>query len=344
MGNTAITTQKTERDSSLELLRIVAMLMIIAHHFACHGGFYFHANSIMLNRLWHKFIFMGGSLGNDIFVMLSGYFLINSKVLNLRRLFNLWARIFFYSVIIYSLFLTVGHEKLSLKTALDVLMPLTRNYNRQWWFASIYLMMYLVHPYINRLIHTFTREEYRKFLILIGLCWCVIPALTNSDFGANNTINFVCLYCFAGYVRLYADDFRNRNYILCGAALIGINFLSAYVLDTLGQHHNYFFGMMGPFTVLAALCLLIGFRNLNIKYHKDINTIASATFGVYLIHDNIFVRPFIWLEFFRNASFQNSPYLIPYSLAVILIVYSSCTILELLRSKIFKTLTRGYLS
>ena len=102
MGNTAITTQKTERDSSLELLRIVAMLMIIAHHFACHGGFYFHANSIMLNRLWHKFIFMGGSLGNDIFVMLSGYFLINSKVLNLRRLFNLWARIFFYSVIIYS--------------------------------------------------------------------------------------------------------------------------------------------------------------------------------------------------------------------------------------------------
>ncbi len=30
-----------ERKSSIELLRIISMLLIIAHHYACHGGFDF---------------------------------------------------------------------------------------------------------------------------------------------------------------------------------------------------------------------------------------------------------------------------------------------------------------
>ena len=97
-------------------------------------------------------------------------------------------------------------------------------------------------------------------------------------------------------------------------------------------------------TIAAALCLLAGFRGLNIPYSKLINTIASATFGVYLIHDSNLVRPFLWLEVFRNASFQDSSYLIPYSVAVILIVYLVCTLLELVRSKIFMVISRGGLS
>ena len=309
------------------------MLMIVAHHFACHGGFSFSVDSVSLNRFWHVFIFMGGALGNDIFVMLSGYFLINSKGLNFRRLFNLWTRMFFYSVIIYCMFLLSGLEVFSLKTAVKVLLPVTKN---QWWFASTYFVMYLIHPYVNRLLHSFTHEEYKKFLLSVMLYWCIIPALTNSDFGANQTINFMCLYSLAGYVRFYPDDFK-RKYIFYGLMFTGI-------FAVIVKKPMYLIGMMKPFTLLASLWLLISFSNLNIPHSKVINMIASATFGVYLIHDNNFVRPFIWKQLFRVASFQESQYLIPYSLAVVLIVYISCTVLESIRSKIFRTLTRGYLS
>lgn len=323
------------------------MLMIVAHHFSVHGRFDFPADSMTLNHLWLQFILMGGGLGNGIFVAISGYFLINSAELNLRRLFNLWARIFFYSLAIYLLFVFAGLEAFSLKRFLKAFMPITK---AQWWFASAYFVMYLIHPYVNKLLHSFTREEYRKFLLAVFLYWSIIPALTKSDFGANATINFVCMYSLAGYVRFYPEDFRKRNYILYGLAFIGINFLSAIVIDvmskffTLNIGGGYFFSMMRPFTVLAVLSLLLFFSVLNIPHSKIINAIASATFGVYLIHDNNLVRPFLWHDLFRNASFQDSPYLIPYSLAVIVAVYISCTVIELMRSRIFRALSRGKLS
>ena len=340
--------QHIARNSALELLRVAGMLVIVAHHFAVHGGFDFPANTITLNRLWQQFIFMGGSLGNDIFVMLSGYFLVKSPGLNYRRLFNLWFRMFFYSVVIYCLFTVSGLEVFSLKQALKILMPVTKS---QWWFASTYFVMYLVHPYMNRLLHSLSREDYLKFLKAIFFYWCIIPVLTNSDFGANATINFMCLYCLAGYLRLHAEDYGSRKYILYGLAFVGVNFLSVIALDIAGTRHpyfakmsSYFLGMMRPFTVLAVLCLVIGFRSLNIPSSKIINVIASATFGVYLIHDNRYVRPFLWVNVFRNASFQESSHLIPYSIAVIMIVYISCTVIELLRQKAFRTLSGGRLS
>ena len=79
---------------------------------------------------------------------------------------------------------------------------------------------------------------------------------------------------------------------------------------------------------------------------KDIDSTvaASATFGVYLIHDNNLVRPFLWRVVFKNASFQNSPYLIPYSIGVVILVYVACTAIEILRSKIFKIISCSKLS
>ncbi|MBQ7266905.1 MAG: acyltransferase, partial [Synergistaceae bacterium] len=247
------------RNSSLELLRIVAMLAIIAHHFSVHGGFNFPVSSITFNRLWQQFILMGGGLGNCIFVMLSGYFLINSKGLSFRKLFNLWTRIFFWSVTIYYVFVLSGHEVFALKSTLKALLPVTR---RQWWFASTYFVMYLIHPYVNKFLHGLTREEYKKFLLSVMILWCIIPTLTKSDFGANPTINFVCIYSLAGYVRLYGDDFVERKYILWALAFIGLNFLSAIVIDVIGlkfsfvksRSYSYMFSMMRPFTIAATVC------------------------------------------------------------------------------------------
>ena len=322
--------------------------MIVAHHFSVHGSFHFAVDSITLNRLYQQFILMGGCLGNVTFVMISGYFLVNSEHIKLRRLFNLWVRMFFYSVIIYSLFLLSGMMAFDIKTMLKVFMPIART---QWWFASTYFVMYLIHPYINIMLHSFTREDYKKFLTAIFLYWCIIPVLTKSNFQSNNLINFISLYSLAGYIRLWADDYGNKKFIWYGIGFIALNFMTVIALNLIGLmipffggKSGFFCGMMKPFTILACLCLLIGFKHLDIQNSRIINTIAFAAFGVYLIHDNNFVRPFLWIDLFKNALFQNSPYLIPYSIAVIVFVYASCTLIELMRSKIFRVISRGRLS
>ena len=319
--------------------------MIIAHHFSVHGGFDFPITSITFNRLWYQFILMGGSLGNNIFVLISGYFLVKSKGLNYIRLINLWLRMIFYSVIIYAVFAYFGSVHIELKALIKVV----SGFNL--WFADIYIIMYLLHPYINILINAMSCGDYRKFLTSIFIYWSIIPMFTGGSFGGNALIHFVCLYSLAGYVRLWCDDYGSKKFILIGACFIALNYISIIVFDIIGLQVNlfarnatYMTGMMRPLTICATLCLLIGFKHLNIKHSKIINTLAAATFGVYLIHDNGFIRPFLWHEVFRNASYQNSPYLIPYSIAVIVIVYVSCTVIEILRSKIFRVLSRGKLS
>ena len=333
------------RNSSLELLRIAAMLMIVIHHFSSRGGFHFPSEIISLNRLYQQFIFMGGSLGNDIFVIISGYFLVKSSALNFHRLINLWLRLFFYSVVIYLVFLFSGMITFDTKTAIEVLMPVI---SKQWWFARTYFVLYLIHPYLNILIHSFSRDNYKKFLAVI------FPAVIFIDVFLKDLsiINFICLYSLAGYIRLWADDFGNKKFIWFGILFILLNFLSVIILDILGltfpflgQQATYLCeGMMKPFTILAALYIFIGFKHLNIKHNRIINLIASATLGVYLIHAYKLVDSFLWFDLFRNASFQDSPYLIPYSIAVTLIVYISCTIIELIRSKVFRMLSGSKLS
>ena len=325
------------------------MLMIVAHHFSVHGGFSFPPDKITVNRLWQQFIFMGGSLGNDIFVLLSGYFLINSSVINYHRIFKLWIKILFYSVVIYSVFVFCGAETFSLKNAISSAMPITRT---QWWFASTYFVMYLLHPYMNIFLRTLNLEDYRKFLAVTGFYWCIITTLTHSNFGANNLINFMFVYSLAGYFRLWDEKSGSIRFIWYGVLGIAINFVSVLLLDIIGmyvlfagQRALYFCnGMLRPMVILSSLCLFLGFRRLNILHSKIINLLASAAFGVYLIHDNRFVSPFLWYKVFHNASFQDSPYLIPYTIAVIFTVYIVCTLIELLRSKIFRTLSHGKLS
>ena len=67
---------KNHRSSNIELLRIIAMIMIIAHHVSVHSGFVYPGEIISFNRLWIQFIQLGGKIGVNIFVLISGYFLV----------------------------------------------------------------------------------------------------------------------------------------------------------------------------------------------------------------------------------------------------------------------------
>ena len=326
------------------------MLIIIAFHFSYHGGFGFASNLYSVNKVWLQFTGDGaalGNIGNDIFVFLAGYFLVESRCIKWRRLINLWAEVFFYSVLIFMLFVFSGMAEFSVKDMIQAIFPIVTSSN---WFASYYFGLYLIHPFLNDVLHDLKRENYIKLVFILLLCWSV-TILANADIKLRNIMNFVCLYCIAGYVRLWCSKLKGKKYILLGIGFMLMNYFMLRIFSSsfnVGQKSLYpvvyFNSLVGIFIILAALCMLIGFNSLKIPHSKIINLLASATFGVYLIHDNNFVRPFLWHKVFMNASFQNSPYLIPYSIGVILLVYVVCTLIELTRSRIFKMLSSGYLS
>lgn len=84
-----------QRNSNIELLRIVAMLMIVAHHFSVHGGFSFDPSRISVNLIWIQFLQLGGKVGVDIFILISGYYLVSRKSFNSYKALSYGARCFF---------------------------------------------------------------------------------------------------------------------------------------------------------------------------------------------------------------------------------------------------------
>ncbi len=208
----------------------------------------------------------------------------------------------------------------------------------QWWFASTYFVMYLISPYINRLLGTFDKKQYIRFLLLIGFCWCVIPTLTGQSFQSNSLLWFIYLYAVSGYLKLFGINKKRAGftYILLSFLLTMLTFVSTSVFDILGTKVS-FFGTHATFSYdmqrlpifVISVFMFIGFDKLNIGYKRFVNIISSAMFSVYLIHDNGYVSPFLWKTVFSSISFSESSVLIPYSLFVIFVVFIGCIIVEL---------------
>lgn len=339
-----------QRDSSFELLRIISMLSIVGCHFATHGGFDFNLQTLSIPRFWWSILEFGGNFGVNVFVLISGYFLIEDKSekINVRKVLKIWGQVFFYAIAIATIFCGLGIQKLSFKLMMKAIFPII---GENWWFASTYMALYLLHPFLNKLLNGLDKGEFQKLVILLLVMWCVIPTFTGElySFQSNNFLWFVVLYCVAAYIRKYdlSPRLTCRHYV-CGLAVFSVlRYFSSVVLILIGTripfagtYHLAFYGKRSILTFLSAFSIFMVFKNIKLGYNKWINLVASATFGVYLIHDNGIVRRFLWGSIFKNATWQDTPLLVPYSVFAVLVVYVGGTILELLRQR---TLERVYL-
>lgn len=344
---------KAERDSSFELLRILSMFFITICHFATHGGFHFDTQILSIPRFWWFFIEMGGNFGVDVFVLISGYFLVKSKneLFNIKRILKFWGQVFFYSVLIYIIFVVAGVSDFSFKSLLKTVFPIIFN---QWWFASTYFVLYLIHPFLNVLLSKMEKNTYQSLLTMLIIIWCIIPTVSFSSFQSNSLLWFITLYCVAGYIRLFDFNpkFTTKHYVYLWLLFSALRYLSSVTLIVLGtkipfaaSHPLAFYGTQSVLTFLSSLSFFMVFKNIKMGYNKWINIIASACFGVYLIHDNCIVRPFLWETVFKNSTYQNTVLLIPYSICVVCIVYIVSTIIDLLRQgtaeRVFLTVVNG---
>lgn len=336
-----------KRNSSIELLRIILMIMIIGSHFAGHGGFIFDS-SITFTKLWWNFTNLGGNLGVDVFVIISGYYLITNDSFksNIKKALKLWGQIFFYSVVIFFVMSAIEKRDYNLIEILHAFFPVIYS---QWWFASTYFVLYLIHPFINKFLLSLNKKQYQIFLLSIILLWCLIPMFTNSTNQSNPLIEFIVYYSIAGYIRLFTlyNSFTSKNWLIIFLTTSLLLFLSSIVIMIVGVKYTtfsdstlYFYRRNSILTIIQSISLFMTFININIKNNKIINKIASTTFGVFLIHDHYLIRPILWVDIFKNVSYQNTFLIIPYSILVTIIVFVICSIIDLIRQY---TIEKAYL-
>ena len=342
---------KKNRLSNLELLRIVAMLLIVAHHFSLWGGgeVIFYPNN--LNHLWTQIVGMWGKLGVNLFVLITGYFCVRSKF-KISSLIYLWLTTLFYSLIFYCLALFWGHPFHPIEL-IKVLFPLTFH---EYWFISCYAMLFLLTPFINKLINILTREHYFYLIVGLGFLWSVLPtiffhpSLRGNIWEFSNLAWFIYLYLCSGYYRIHIVDKGSKlgmNKILNSLVLLLVFsvFVVALCDYVIAQGYKnwsfwfdfYLFNQNNLFVFITSILVFAIFQQINIRYSKIVNFYAALMFGIYLIHENPYVRFWIWKTLWNVQAHLNMPTLkyIIWSSFSIIVTFIICSFIEYLRQKLF---------
>ena len=277
------------RNLGIELFRIVCMLLIIAFHVSDHGVISIDSTMpITENWLTLAFARLGGAIGNCAFVIIGGY-LLCMKEFDSRRIIKLWLQTFFYSVVCGLIAFKMGLIDVTIKKIVMMLLPITYN---EYWFISSYLILIILVPFLNPLLHNISKNKHKGFIGIGVLIFSLIPTITRDFWmDSNNLILFfIVLYAVGAYIRMYSIP-GNKKYllyavllmILVGTSIWGL----AYINQTFNKNIDIFTLVWPTYRfpgLLTALCLFLGFKDLQLPYGKIITFFSTSVFSVYLLH------------------------------------------------------------
>lgn len=356
---------ENNRTSKFELLRIFAMLMIVACHYANHGirqRFFPDLSSIWLNgmpinKLFTSFLINGGGIGNGIFFMLTGYFMFE-KEYKIRRLVKLFAQVFFYALFVLIVWGIVRILRIynfpelkpisQMMFFINAIIPITSG---AWWFIQTYVIMFLFIPVLNNFLE---KLNSRGFIFVFLFLWIFWLAPKVFGFGYAN-FQMAIFYYTLGAV-LKKTDFSINKWL--SLILFSIFWILLSIIDmktsSIMKSDNVkemlikliYSGIYNAvLTPLAVIAMFEFCKGLNIGNNKFINVVASTTFGIYLIHDSGVGRPLIWNKIFHCLDYQYSSNNFPiYAIATIIIVFTSCSIIDYLRQIILEKKVISFLN
>ena len=275
------------RDSKMEILRILSMIMIVMHHIACHGGYVFDGDVPAFNRIWVNLFEIGGKVGVNIFVMLSGYFLIKGSF-HWKKVLRLVMVVFFYSALIYFCFLIAGKTEFRWGDFFHKMLPIMFN---EYWFITAYVITYLLSPFLNKLVNSLKEKELLTLLAILITIQSVVPLFAYSYL--SNVGWFLTIYLAGAFVRLYGEKWLSKTTI--NILVFVITYLIIFVVEAFSSWSIAAMYTIPCFVATLSLFCAFAFSKKHFS-NKFVNVISATTLGIYLIHDNNLIRGFLWRE------------------------------------------------
>ena len=312
---------KKDRKSGIELIKILAIFLIIISHVTqtlFHGKYfnnlqfndgYYNATATTDINVFVLMIFMYlGKLGNLVFIISSSYFLSNKENTNKKKVFKLALNTIIISLIFLAIYL-IANVDLSKKEIIKSIFPITFQNN---WFITIYLLFIMIVPYLNIVIKHLNQKQLLRLSCTLFILYFVIAFIRNS-YCLNNLIVFVTIYFIVNYFKKYMENFLNKNCVIL--LVLGIISLTILQFSTnfLGlrfeflQNKQFYWRVNNnPMLFIIAIALFYLFKRMSFKSHF-INTISSLSLYIYLIHENLFfrryTRVYIWHYIYEKIGY-----------------------------------------
>lgn len=332
-----------QRQSNMELLRIVAMLAVIAVHLdgASLGLPSPQANISLLSRddWWRLAMEAVTIVGVNCFTLISGYFGIRTSFKGFT-IFSIWCLV--YSVGICSVVMLIraytGSDVCSFGEWIESWLIYTHN---DLWYVPAYLGLYLLAPFLNSAINNLSQKLYFVYLAAFVAFNVYCGWFWGGSFNPTGytLVHLIMMYLIGLYIGKYFTltdgnrrNVRLRSYIIYVISTILITLMAAVT------ESNFAFAYNSPLVIVSSVALFIVFATLQFN-SKWINYVASSAFAAYLIHKN----PYIWGGFikpFTKSVWENSS-LLEFTLFYILFalfVFALSVLVDIVRRAIFRRL------
>ena len=296
----------SERDSGIELLKAVAAFMIVLGHCtltlhgqsllmpleggAVEGGVPTRSAQLLLLNFFRY----GAKFSNNVFIIASTWFLADSRTWRKHKWLTILFEYWLFSWVFMALALLIRGGDVSRSALLTSLFPFSMMGN---WFISAYLIIYPLHPIMNKALGSLGQRRHLRLALAATLMYFGMGFFEDVFF-YNRLVLWIVMYIDVVYIKRYARDFcesTRKNAIALAAGVFGWTGI-VLTANYLGLNSELFALVPGkwirntnPFPVIVAFALFNLLRGRGLR-SPAINYMSGLSMLIYIIHENIMVR------------------------------------------------------
>ena len=341
---TPIDVNMNKRQSNMELLRIIAMLLVLVVHAnvkSIGAPTLIELEYAPLPSFLRLFSQAMSIVCVNTFILISGWFGIRPKT---HRFTEFIFQVLFIGVIIYFVMYT-----LDLVTAWGVsdwIKLFTFRRGDCLWFVYSYIVLYIFTPILNEFAVNANRQVFKNVLISFFVIQTYLGYIDSYGFFAAgySPLSFMGLYLLTRYFRLYPSRLTSlsKYHDICiYVSMVFLITISAIAFKIVtGKGISFIFDYSSPLIILASSYFFLFFTKISF-YNKAINWIASSSFAVYLFHaDPLIFEPY-YLDTIRFWHANSTlPIFILQTSGLIISVFSLSILLDKIRLFIWNRLCR----
>lgn len=338
-----------QRDSNIELLRLVCMFMVLLNH--CLGvpitpnGEAILTKTSAFGLSFRYFTFVAV----ECFVLVSGYYGIRFK---LRSLVNLYLMCAFYGLLGYLVHIFTSDAQVGRSLIYNSVFCFSHN---SWWFIQCYLGLYLLSPLINLATQYLNKRKYLIVIILYTIVECYFGWLWSTEFFDTTGFamsQFIYMYLIGGYIRKFTSIEQIRairrkslwmyiGFCLLGGILLIIE-TKMHMPQRISNYHS-------PILIVASIGFFLFMLSFSFK-NKFINFIAPSALAVYLIHGKEYIGELMYPQLGNLCYAIESRFSWISALAIefttilliCVVIFCICIVIDLFRRWLMKPIWKIY--
>lgn len=338
-----------QRDSRIELLRIILMWTVMAHHFVVHNADPISVFPSSFARfIYNTFFYPIGRTAVGCFVAITIWFVAGKAEYSFKRavrqVASIEGTVLFYSVTLGIFFLFRSNIQFSITYLIDICAPVLTGYS--WWFVTVYAWLVFLLPFLIPALRALDQKLHLYlslllifvfgFLRYVPIFWIPIDGLL---------LDFIVICVLVCYVRWYVDLSKlNLKHLIgtCAISFIGValafygqfNF-GGILGSTCSNLYNGFLGSPACiFSLMIAIPVLLITFKLPPFSSRAVNAIAKLCFATYLISDYSPIQSWLWRSHFSFTQVGVGLGILQVFIVPTL-VFAVCLIIESIRKFLF---------